>query len=69
MSVNLSVFRDALGLMSIVLTSCKGLPQSHQCYLAARMFAIRVVGVVKVMSFEVALLVRTMSVEVVRCRQ
>ena len=69
MSVILSVFGDVFGLMSILLTSCKGFPQSHQCYLAARMFAIIVVGVatilVRVMSFEVAMLARTMSFEVV----
>ena len=73
MSVILSVFGDVFGLMSIVLTSCKGFPQSHQCYLAGRMFAIKVVRVamilVTVRSFEVAMLVRTMSFEVVRCRQ
>ena len=73
MSVILSVFGDVFGLMSIVLTSCKGFPQSHQCYLADRMLAIKVVGVamilVTVRSFEVAMLVRTMSFEVVRCRQ
>ena len=73
MSVILSVFGDVFGLMSIVLTSCKGFPQSHQCYLADRMFAIKVVRVamilVTVRSFEVAMLVRTMSFEVVRCRQ
>ena len=73
MSVILSVFGDVFGLMSIVLTYCKGFPQSHQCYLAARMFAIKVVRVamilVTVRSFEVAMLVRTMSFEVVRCRQ
>ena len=69
MSVILSVFGDVFGLLSILLTSCKGFPQSHQCYLAARMFAIIVVGVatilVTVMSFEVAMLARTMSFEVV----
>ena len=69
MSVILSVFGDVFGLMSIVLTSCKGFPQSHQCYLADRMLAIKVVGVamilVTVRSFEVAMLVRTMSFEVV----
>ena len=52
-----------------VLTSCKEFPQSHQCYLAARMSAIIVVGMatilVTVMSFEVAMLARTMSFEVV----
>ena len=73
MSVILSVFGDVFGLMSIVLTYCKGFPQSHQSYLAARMFAIKVVRVamilVTVRSFEVAMLVRTMSFEVVRCRQ
>ena len=73
MSVILSVFGDVFGLMSIVLTYCKGFPQSHQSYLAARMSVIRVVGVamilVTVRSFEVAMLVRTMSFEVVRCRQ
>ena len=73
MSVILSVFGDVFGLMSIVLTYCKGFPQSHQSYLAARMSVIRVVGVamilVTVMSFEVATLARTMSFEVVRCRQ
>ena len=60
---------SVFGLMSIVLTYCKGFPQSHQSYLAARMSAIRVVGVVMilvtVMSFEVATLARTMSFEVV----
>ena len=69
MSVILSVFGDVFGLMSILLTSCKGFPQSHQCYLAAWMFAIRVVGLamilVRVMSLEVAMLARTMSFEVV----
>ena len=69
MSVILSVFGDVFGLMSIVLTYCKGFPQSHQSYLAARMSVIRVVGVVMilvtVMSFEVATLARTMSFEVV----
>ena len=69
MSVILSVFGDVFGLMSIVLTSCKGFPQSHQCYLADRMLAIKVVRVamilVTVRSFEVAMLVRTMSFEVV----
>ena len=73
MSVILSVFGDVFGLMSIVLTYCKGFPQSHQSYLAARMSVIRVVGVamilVTVRSFEVAMLVRTMSFEVVCCRQ
>ena len=73
MSVILSVFGDVFGLMSIVLTYCKGFPQSHQSYLAARMSVIRVVGVamilVTVMSFEVATLARTMSFVVVRCRQ
>ena len=49
MSVILSVFGDVFGLMSILLTSCKGFPQSHQCYLAARMFAIIVVGVVTIL--------------------
>ena len=69
MSVILSVFGDVFGLMSIVLTYCKGFPQSHQSYLAARMSVIRVVGVamilVTVRSFEVATLARTMSFEVV----
>ena len=63
MPVILSVFGDVFGLMSILLTSCKGFPQSHQCYLAAWMFAIRVVGLamilVTVMSLEVAMLART----------
>ena len=46
-----------------VLTSCKEFPQSHQCYLAARMSAIGVVVVamilVTVRSFEVAMLAKT----------
>ena len=45
------------------LTSCKEFPQSHQCYLAARMSAIGVVVVamilVTVRSFEVAMLAKT----------
>ena len=52
-----------------VMTSCKEFPQSHQCYLAAWMFAIIVVGVatilVRVMSFDLAMLARTMSFEAV----
>ena len=45
----LDVFGDVFGLMSIVLTSCKGFPQSHQCYLADRMLAIKVVGVAMIL--------------------